>query len=579
MAKNKRQSFQQGAIILSLAAVLTKIIGALFKIPIQREEIAGITGFGYFATAYDIYLPVYTIAIAGFPIAVSRMVSASVSLRRYRDVQVIYRVARKVFFVTGTVGALVMLGAAFVYPGFVGIPGSFWPMVMMAPAVFFCCMVSAHRGLYEGLRNMTPTAVSQVIEALGKLVLGLGLAVGALRWGQWQYAQGKPVFGTMASSAAHARELSLPFIAAGAMLGVTAGSFFALVYMVIRHHRLGTGITKEELAAAPVPDSSRTVFRELMRIAVPVAMGALATQLTNLIDVASLQRCLKTVLEQHGDVLRGMYEPWLTASGTKDILSWLIGGRGTAMTYVNLIPNITLTFGISALPVITSAWAVKNRERLVRTVESVIRLTLLVALPASIGLAVLAKPIIFLIYGQQHVAALVGPLLAVLGAAVVFICFTGPINAMLQAVGRADIPMKIILAGGLIKLGLNVILVLQPRINIMGSAYSTLVCYVFMVTASLFSLKKATGVRLRIGRVFLRPLTAALCCGAAAWAANGLLGRVISVKAATVAAIGLAALVYLAVLLLVRAFTKEDILSLPKGEKIAQTLEKRGWIG
>lgn len=448
MAKNKRQSFQQGAIILSLAAVLTKIIGALFKIPIQREEIAGITGFGYFATAYDIYLPVYTIAIAGFPIAVSRMVSASVSLRRYRDVQVIYRVARKVFFVTGTVGALVMLGAAFVYPGFVGIPGSFWPMVMMAPAVFFCCMVSAHRGLYEGLRNMTPTAVSQVIEALGKLVLGLGLAVGALRWGQWQYAQGKPVFGTMASSAAHARELSLPFIAAGAMLGVTAGSFFALVYMVIRHHRLGTGITKEELAAAPVPDSSRTVFRELMRIAVPVAMGALATQLTNLIDVASLQRCLKTVLEQHGDVLRGMYEPWLTASGTKDILSWLIGGRGTAMTYVNLIPNITLTFGISALPVITSAWAVKNRERLVRTVESVIRLTLLVALPASIGLAVLAKPIIFLIYGQQHVAALVGPLLAVLGAAVVFICLTGPINAMLQAVGRADIPMKIILAGG-----------------------------------------------------------------------------------------------------------------------------------
>lgn len=183
-----------------------------------------------------------------------------------------------------------------------------------------------------------------------------------------------------------------------------------------------------------------------------------------------------------------------------------------------------------------------------------------------------------MIYGQQHVAALVGPLLAVLGAAVVFICLTGPINAMLQAVGRADIPMKIILAGGLIKLGLNVILVLQPRINIMGSAYSTLVCYVFMVTASLSAEKShprtsadRPGVPAAADRRALR--------GAAAWAANGLLGRVISVKAATVAAIGLAALVYLAVLLLVRAFTKEDILSLPKGEKIAQTLEKRGWIG
>lgn len=308
-------------------------------------------------------------------------------------------------------------------------------------------------------------------------------------------------------------------------------------------------------------------------------MGALATQLTNLIDVASLQRCLKTVLEQHGDVLRGMYEPWLTASGTKDILSWLIGGRGTAMTYVNLIPNITLTFGISACRSLPppgrlktgNAWCARWNRSFASPFSSRCR-------PAS-AWRCWQSPIIFLIYGQQHVAALVGPLLAVLGAAVVFICLTGPINAMLQAVGRADIPMKIILAGGLIKLGLNVILVLQPRINIMGSAYSTLVCYVFMVTASLFSLKKATGVRLRIGRVFLRPLTAALCCGAAAWAANGLLGRVISVKAATVAAIGLAALVYLAVLLLVRAFTKEDILSLPKGEKIAQTLEKRGWIG
>lgn len=310
-----------------------------------------------------------------------------------------------------------------------------------------------------------------------------------------------------------------------------------------------------------------------MRIAVPVAMGALATQLTNLIDVASLQRCLKTVLEQHGDVLRGMYGPLAYRQrhqGNPQLLDWRTGHRhDLRQSDSQYHPDLRHQRRRSLPPPgrlkTGNAWCARwNR---------VIRLTLLVALPASIGLAVLAKPIIFLIYGQQHVAALVGPLLAVLGAAVVFICLTGPINAMLQAVGRADIPMKIILAGGLIKLGLNVILVLQPRINIMGSAYSTLVCYVFMVTASLFSLKKATGVRLRIGRVFLRPLTAALCCGAAAWAANGLLGRVISVKAATVAAIGLAALVYLAVLLLVRAFTKEDILSLPKGEKSRKHLK------
>lgn len=579
MTQHKRQSFQQGAIVLSLAAVLTKIIGALFKIPIQREEIAGITGFGYFATAYDVYLPVYTIALAGFPIAVSRMVSASVTLHRYRDVQVIYRVARKAFLLTGTLGMLVMLGAAFVYPQFVGIPGSFWPMVVMAPAVLFCCLVSAHRGLYEGLRNMVPTAISQVIEALGKLVLGLGAAVGALELGQWQYRNGLPVYGTMATSAAEAREISLPFVAAGAMLGVTAGSFFALVYMGIRYRRTDTGVTEAELAASPPPEAGRTVLRALLRIAVPVAMGALATQLTNLIDVASLQRCLKMVIEQHGDEVRAMYAPWLEASGTSDMLGWLIGGRGTAMTYVNLVPNITLTFGISALPVITSAWAQKNQAYMKRTVESVIRLTLLVALPASAGLAVLAKPILFLIYGQQYVSEMVGPLLTVLGAAVVFICLTGPINAMLQAIGRADVPLKIILAGGVIKLVLNVVLVLQPRFNIMGAAYSTLVCYMFMVVASLIALRRHTQVHLAAGKVFLRPLVSAACCGAAAWAANGLLARVIEPKIATVCAIGLAAIVYVLALFLTRSFAREDILSLPKGEKIAQLLEKYGWIG
>ena len=579
MVKNRKQSFQQGALILSLAAVMTKLMGALFKIPLQREELAGLTGYGYFSTAYDVYLPVYTIAIAGFPIAVSRMVAERISMGRYRDVQVIYRVARKVFLITGTLGTLVMLGAAFVYPGFVGIPNSFWSMLVMAPAVFFCCMVSAHRGLYEGRRDMVPTAVSQVIESMGKLVLGLGLAVGALLLGQWQFGQGMPVYGTLAASAAEARELSLPFVAAGAMLGVTCGDLIALLYMMAHHRRVGAGFTPAELAASPPPASSRKIFRALVRIAIPVAMGSLATQLTNLIDTVSLQRCLKTVIEQHGDAVRAMYSPWLEQSGTGDILSWLIGGRGTAMTYVNLIPNITLTFGISALPVITAAWTRKDTAHLKKTVRSVVRLTLLVGLPASAGFAVLSKPMMYLIYGQQHTAELVGPLLTVLGAAVVFICLTAPINAVLQAVGRADIPLKIILLGGVIKLVLNLTLIRIPSLNIMGAACSTLVCYVVMVVCSLISLRRVTGVRLGLGRVFLRPLLAAVCCGATAWAANGLLGRVIPVRLATVAAILLAAVVYVFALLLTRTLTREDICSLPKGQKFAMILEKHGWIG
>lgn len=579
LARAKRQSFLHGALILSGAAVLVKLIGALFKIPLQHPLLAGMTGYGYFATAYEVYLPVYTVAVAGLPVAVSRLVAEAVTLHRFADVQVIYRMARRIFLVTGTLGLAVMLAAAFFYPAYVGMPGSFLSMLVMAPSVFFCCMAAVNRGLYEGLRNMVPTACSQVLEALGKLLLGLGLAVAAMWWGQRCYAQGEPVFGAVAASAAHARELSLPYMAAGAMAGVTLGSFASMLYLMLRYARRGSELTAQELAASPPPVTGRRALRALLVMAFPVALAALATQLTNLIDVASLQRCLKLVLERHGGEVEQMYAAQLAADGTRDVLAWLVGSRSTAMTYVNLVPTITLTFGISALPVITSAWAMQNRQQLKATVESVLRITLLVALPAGIGLSVLAEPLMFLVYGQKHVSEIVGPMLQVLGIATIFVCLTAPVNSIFQAVGRADIPAKIIVLGGVVKLILNVVLVTRPEWNVMGSVYSTAACYAVMVIAGLLTLHRLLQLRLPVWKTVGKPLIAALLCGAAAWASNGLLARAISPRLATVLAVGLAGIVYGICLLVLKILTKDDIFMLPKGEKIAKILEKHDWIG
>lgn len=115
MAERKKQSFLQGALILSLAAVLTKVIGALFfKIPLKNLNS---TAYGYFEATYNVYVPIYTVCTAGFPTAVSRMVSESIALGRYRDVKTIFRVAFRVFLVTGLVGTLLMLGLSSFYPG------------------------------------------------------------------------------------------------------------------------------------------------------------------------------------------------------------------------------------------------------------------------------------------------------------------------------------------------------------------------------------------------------------------------------------------------------------------------------
>ena len=575
-SKGKKQSFLQGALILSLAAILTKVIGALFfKIPLQRlSTVAN----GYFSTAYNVYVPIYTVCTAGFPIAVSRMVSESLTFGRYRDVKAIFRVACKVFLLTGTIGTLIMLVVSFIYPDFVGIPNSRLTMLVMAPAILFCCLVSAYRGVYEGSRNMVPTAVSQIVEAVGKLILGLGLAAGAMRYGQWCFEQGKPVFGKVAESMDQATEFTLPYVAAGAMVGVTVGSFLALAYIMIRYRKKGIGITRAELAASPRQTPSKDIFRSLLHFAIPVALGTLATQLTNIIDVVSLQKSLAVVVEKNGEIMQGIYGAAMAATNESDMLGYLTGSRDIAITYVNLVPNITLTFGVSALPVITSAWALKDKKQLRKMVTIVLRMTLLIALPAGIGLSVLAKPIISMIYNPTS-AEVAGPLLGVLGWAVIFICLVAPINAMLQAMGRADIPAKIVLVGGAVKLLLNTTLVMNPHINIMGSAYSTLVCYIVMVVLSLLALRRTMKMRLRWRSVFIKPTMAAALCGGAAWGADKLLALVISPRVATALAILVAAIVYVAALFLLKAITRAEILMLPKGQKIAQILEKHGWIG
>lgn len=576
MAERKKQSFLQGALILSFAAVLTKVIGALFfKIPLKNLNS---TAYGYFEATYNVYVPIYTVCTAGFPTAVSRMVSESIALGRYRDVKTIFRVAFRVFLVTGLVGTLLMLGLSSFYPEFVNLPNTRLTMIVMAPAILFCCLVSAYRGVYEGSRNMTPTAISQIVEAVGKLLFGLSLAAGALQYGQSRFAAGLPVYGRMAESAEQAVEFSLPYVAAGAMVGVTAGSFFALLYIMIRYRARGMGFTRAELGGAPPSPSARRMFRSLLRVAIPVALGTLATQLTNMIDVVSLQKCLAVVMERSGDIVEGLYAAQIAADGTTDVLGFLTGNRGAVITFTNLVPNVTLTFGISALPLITSAWALRDKRKLKSTVSLVLRITMLVAAPCGIGMAVLARPILRMVY-DDVTAQVAGPMLEVMGIAVIFICLVAPINAMLQAVGRADIPAKIVLVGGAVKLVLNITLVLNPYINIMGSAYSTLACYVVMVVLSLIALLRVVHVRLKWRGIFLKPLVSGLLCGAAAWAANGLLARILPGTAATILAILIAAVVYVLLLLLLGAFTREDILMLPKGQKIAQILEKRGWIG
>lgn len=578
--KNGKQSFLHGALILAAATMVVKLIGALFKIPLTI--LIGGEGMGYFTTAYGLYNPIVALAVAGLPVAVSKVVAQNAAAGRFRDVRRIFSLSKLFLTAAGLVGLVVMLLGSGLFVRLSGNPGALWSVIAIAPALFFSCIMAAYRGYYEGLRNMVPTGASQVLEALVKLVLGLGLSYAAIVYGNESYRRTGMVFGLYAQNEQAAGEIILQLAAAAAVAGVMLSTCFGMLFLILRYKIGGDGVGKEELRRSPPPQGRRTLLKELIAIAVPVCLGSLVTNLTSVIDLFSVMNRLGAALAAAPKTVLSMYEGMIPAGVDLSGLPNYLWGcyQGLAVTIFNLVPSITVTFGISALPAVTTAWTRRNKRETQKNIESVLRITALAALPAGLGLTALAGPILSLLFGTRPQEVLVAaPLLRTMGVAVIFVAIASPVYSVLQAVGRADLPVKFMLIGAALKLTTNFFLVAVPSVNIQGAPVGTILCYAFIVLASLISLRRLTGISLRLLGVFGKPLLSGVACALAAWAGYGLLAKVLPTKLATLAAVVAGGIVYLIFLLVTRTLQKDDLLMLPKGEKIVKALEKRGFIG
>lgn len=577
----RKQSFLHGALILIAAIALVKVIGALFKIPLAW--ILTPVGNGYFNNAYSLYFPIFSLATAGFPIAISRLVSENSARGRYRDIRQIHSVSIKIFLVLGIVAFSIMFFGARPYVQYVvsNHPESALPAIYaLAPAVFFNSMMAIYRGYYEGLRNMYPTAVSELLEALSKLIFGLAGALLVVQNGMREFAVSKTVFGIAYASEEYARLATLPYAAAAAIFGVTIGSVIAFLFLFLFHKKNGDGITREMLQASPRPVPRRVTTSRLIRTAIPIAIGSLAVNLSTLIDGAFLQKRINDIMNSHPDVLLSMYKSVLSEEviKTNTVPNFLYGCFGNASTLFMLVPAITQAFGVSALPNVTEAWTGGDAKQIKRSIESVLRIVAMITIPAGMGLSVLSSPIALLLYGRGNAPAVIGEILAVLGLGAIFAAMSTPINSMLQAVGRVDIPVKLLIAGLAIKLVLNYTLVGIPEINVMGAGTGTLVCYLFITVFSLFFLCRETKIVPNFIAIFLKPFLASAICTAAAFFVYRLGSMVIPAKVATLLAIVFACLIYGMCMLWFKALHKSDIIMLPKGQKIAKILEKHKWI-
>lgn len=596
---NKKQTMLNGALTLVFTTLIVKVIGVLYKIPLTA--MLGEVGLGYFSSAYDIYTPIVSISMAGIPIAVAKMVSQDVALHRFRNVRQTYRISFRLFIIIGIIGTALMLLLAYPYAFWISkSPNTFYSILAISPAVFFCCAMSIYRGYYEGLSNMVPTGVSQVIEALGKLVLGLLLSFAVIRVGKSQFAAGGNVFGKTVQNMDEAMAEIYPYAAAAAVLGVTVGTMIGLVYLVLRHKIKGDSFTRTDLVNSPKPLGGHEIAKLMIALAIPVVASSLITNVTNIIDAGMLRARLADIMSnpETASVMKGMYANSLLGTGTPDesVTDYLYGCYSAAINFKNLVPMITMNFGVSALPILSAAWAIKDHKTSRVTIESVLRLTLLIGLPAGIGMAVLAEPILTILYGSRpHLIPVAVPIMQAYGYSTALMALSAPITNMLQAIGRTDVPVKSLLIGATIKIVGNYVLVGIPTINIKGAPYASILCYVVVVAINLYYLLHVSKVRINAMSVFVKPAFCSVVCGVAAFASYGILNTLLedvwpkggllgasmlsSGNFSALVAIVIAVVFYLIALLFSRAISKDDVSMLPKGEKIAKILEKYGLMG
>lgn len=589
MANNKkRQNLLSAATVLVISTAVVKVIGAIYKIPLVW--LIGGTGKGYFQAAYDIYTPLYTISMAGLPVAISRLVSENIAANKFRQARQTFKTAQKLFLIVGLFGTALLMLVAYPYSKFlIKTPENFVSILAIAPCIFFCCIMSSYRGYYEGTRNMYPTAVSQIIEAAGKMILGLIFSYLTMWYGKSLFAKasGEPVeiFGTLVQTEEEMLSAIYPYAAAAAIMGVTIGSLCGMIYLMIREKVSGGAFTREELINSPEPLSSKETGKGIIKIAIPIALSSMVLSISNFIDALTVKNRLAYAMENGAETIKNMYANSFALDNVldADIPTYLYGAYGLAIDLKNLIPTLTMSLGISVIPLLAAAWSQKDKESSKKNIESVLRITMLIGMPAGFGMAALSTPIMELLYGskQPGLVGIAGPILFAYALPMAFYAVSTPLTNMLHAVNRMDVPLKSMVLGSLAKIVLNYILVGNPSINISGAPISSFACYAIIVIYNLIALSKETGIKVNFVSTVFKPMISGLLCGGVAylvyWVVNGKLeiGNTIS----TVISIGCGAIVYFISLLLIKGFARDDVEMLPKGKKIAKVLEKVGLLG
>ncbi len=459
------KTFLSGVVVLTLSTVLVKVIGLFYKIPMLHY--LGSEGMGYFNAAYEWYATLCVLSTAGLPLASSILIAEARAAHSAVAVRRVERMTLRLFLALGALGSLGLFFGAGAISRLIGSPQTRYALAAVAPTLFFSCLSGAYRGYFQGFQDMTPTAVSQIIEALGKLLLGLGMGIYAWRQG-----------------------MSAPFVAAWAMLGLSIGVALSTLYLILRR-RVGR-YAAQDVLSEDTHAARRGTFsvRRLLGYAIPITVSSSVLSLTRLLDMAMILRRLQTV-GYSASSANALYGSYTTM----------------AVPIFNLIPSLITSVALALVPSLTAAIEVGDVETQKSTARAAIRITALLSLPASLAVALYSRTMLTLLFrGERAAVDAAAPMLSLLSVSIVFSGLITTTNAILQAYGHPRAPIVSMVSGSAVKLVGAYALIGIPDLNIYGAPISTFLCDALIVGINMVLIARYTDVLESVRTALVRPL-------------------------------------------------------------------------
>lgn len=540
--KKKQTSFMKNVLMLMVAQVAIKILGFLYRLVIINIEGFGDTGNGYYSTGYQIYSLLLTLSSVGIPTVISKLVSERVAIGDHKGAHKIFKTALKTFTTIGIVMSLgLFFGADFIAKNVINVEGVKYTLMVLAPAIMFVAAGAVLRGYFAGLGTMKPTSVTQTLEQFLNCVLTILF-----------------VYSTIGKDTA--------IMAAAGNLSSTIAIIIAFIYIIIFYKKQRPEILEDckNQTVQMETKTTKQILKIIFAVSIPMTIGSLVAELNGTIDTLTVSNCIQKAFQ-------GALE------GGKDALEakamQLSGMVSKIETIIRLPLAINAAFCTALVPAIAASLAKQDKETAIKRLSFSFFLSIIIIAPCAVGLMTLAEPILKTIYPNSYEGATI---LQITSISMIFVALSYVINGGLYGLGKTHIPAIALAIGAGVKTILNIILVSNPKINILGSPISSTVCQGINFIICSWYLSKYIKLDIKFSKHIFKPLFSAGTMGIAAYLIHKTLINVIGNSKATIIAIFVGIITYAIMIIATKTLNKEDMYMIPFGTKLYKLLTKLG---